>query len=142
MNKVSLIGRLGKDPEIRYTTGKEQMAIARLSLAVERKFSGKGSEKQTDWISCIAFGKTAENIGKYFHKGSRIGITGRIQTGSYEGKDGQTRYSFDVIIEDFDFIDSKNGGSKPAGGQQNEEAQPQEGYYTAEEDIDEEDLPF
>lgn len=97
MNNVNLIGRIGRDIDSRYTTGTEPKAVARFSLAVSR------NKDETDWINCVAFGRTAENIGKYFSKGSQIGITGRIQTGSYE-KDGVKHYTTDIIVDRFDFV--------------------------------------
>lgn len=136
MNKVNLIGRLGKDVEIRYAQNESQTAVGRFSLAVARKYSGADKEKQTDWISCVAFGKTAENISKYFKKGSGIGISGRIQTGSYKDKDGNTKYSFDVVVEDFDFIDKKDSTSAKNATTDNADIP-----YTTE-DADDDDLPF
>lgn len=134
MNKICLTGRLGKDVEMRYTQNENQTAVGRFSLAVARKYS-KGEEKQTDWFNCVAFGKTAENINKYFKKGSNIGISGRVQTGSYTDKDGKTRYNFDVVVEDFDFIDKKDATvSKNATVAESEP-------YTAEA-ADDDDLPF
>lgn len=102
MNKIWLMGYIGRDPEMRYTKGaKGDIAIAGFTLAVRRK------QEDTDWFNVTAFGKTAENICKYFKKGSRIAICGRVQTGSYEGKDGIKRARFDVIAEEFAFTESK-----------------------------------
>lgn len=130
MNKVILLGRLGRDPEIRYTSGEPAIAVTRFSIAVDRK-RRHDEEKQTDWFSCVAFGKTAEDIGKYFVKGSRIALSGRLQTGSYE-KEGQTVKTMDVVVEDFDFCDSK-AAVVPASSDDT--------AYT-EEDVDDDDLPF
>lgn len=105
MNIVMLIGRTTADPEVRYTQGEKSMAVARFSLAVDRRFK-KDGEQATDFINCVAFGKTAEFFEKYIHKGVKIAIQGRIQTGSYE-KDGQKRYTTDVIVEQVEFAESK-----------------------------------
>ena len=109
MNIVMLIGRTTADPEVRYTQGEKSMAVARFSLAVDRRFK-KDGEQATDFISCVAFGKTAEFFEKYIHKGVKIAIQGRIQTGSYE-KDGQKRYTTDVIVEQVEFAESKQAKS-------------------------------
>ncbi|PMC60716.1 single-stranded DNA-binding protein [Finegoldia magna] len=116
MNSVSLMGRLTRDPELRYTAN-TQMANARFVVAVNRKLSKEKRQEAenngyptADFISCIAWGKTAENIGNYFHKGNRISITGHIQTGSYE-KDGQRIYTTDVVVDSFDFIESNSSSS-------------------------------
>ena len=93
MNQVILMGRLTKDPEIKYTQGDNAMAIAKYNLAVDRMKKG-----EADFISCIAFGKSAEFAEKYLHKGTKIAVTGRIQTGSYTNKDGQKVYTTDVIV--------------------------------------------
>ena len=109
MNIVMLIGRTTADPEVRYTQGEKSMAVARFSLAVDRRFK-KDGEQATDFINCVAFGKTAEFFEKYIHKGVKIAIQGRIQTGSYE-KDGQKRYTTDVIVEQVEFAESKQAKS-------------------------------
>lgn len=110
MNKVVLIGRMTKDVDLRYTNGAQgQTAIARFSLAVDRR----GQNKETDFISCIAFGKTAENIQKYFAKGVKIAVSGRIQTGSYTKQDGTKVYTTDVVAEEFDFCE-KNAAQEQA----------------------------
>ena len=116
MNSVSLMGRLTRDPELRYTAN-TQMANARFVVAVNRKLSKEKRQEAenngyptADFISCIAWGKTAENICNYFHKGNRISITGHIQTGSYE-KDGQRIYTTDVVVDSFDFIESNSSSS-------------------------------
>lgn len=103
MNNVTLIGRLARDPEIRYSQGENQMAIARFTIAVDRNKKDAGA----DFISCVAFGKTAEFIEKYFSKGKKIGIIGHIQTGSYE-KDGAKVYTTDVIADQVEFVESKS----------------------------------
>ena len=107
MNKVLLLGRLTKDIELRYS--QSGVAFASFTLAVPRKFSKEGEKKQSDFISCKVFGKTAEFMSKYLAKGSQIAIEGRLQTGSYE-KDGVKHYTTDVMIESIDFADSKKSG--------------------------------
>ena len=108
MNKVIIIGRFTRDPEIKYSTGENVTATARFSLAVNRRFKNKEGNYDADFINCVAFGKTAEFIEKYFTKGMAIGITGRIQTGSYTNKEGQKVYTTDVVVEETEFIESKN----------------------------------
>lgn len=111
MNKVIIIGRFTRDPEIKYSTGENATATARFSLAVNRRFKNKEGNYDADFINCVAFGKTAEFIEKYFTKGMAIGITGRIQTGSYTNKEGQKVYTTDVVVEETEFIESKNKGT-------------------------------
>ncbi|EDT15897.1 TPA: single-stranded DNA-binding protein [Clostridium perfringens] len=106
MNKVVLIGRLTKDPELRFAAG-SGTAVARFTLAVNRQFK----KDEVDFISCIAFGKTGETIAQYITKGRQLAISGNIRTGSYEAQDGTRRYTTDVVVEGFDFIDSKNNSN-------------------------------
>lgn len=108
MNKAILIGRLTRDPEIRYTRGEKQMAVARYTLAVPRR-AAKDGQQAADFISCVAFDKAAEFAEKYFRQGMKIAITGRIQTGSYTNRDGQKIYTTDIIIEEQEFAESKKG---------------------------------
>ncbi|MEE0954537.1 MAG: single-stranded DNA-binding protein [Eubacterium sp.] len=115
MNKVILVGRLTRDPDIRYSNGENATQIARYTLAVDRRRrSGNqgGNEQEADFIGCVAFGKSAEFAEKYLHKGTKIGITGRIQTGRYTNRDGQTVYTTDVIVEDQEFMESKAAASR------------------------------
>lgn len=105
MNKVNLIGRTTHDIELRYTQSAEPLAVVRFSFAVNRK-----KKNETDFITCTAFGKTAETIHKYVSKGSQIGLSGRIQTGNYE-KDGKKVYTFEVVVEDFTFCGKKEDSS-------------------------------
>ena len=111
MNKVILMGRLVRDPEVRYSG---EMAVARFTLAVDRKFK-QGGESSADFISCVSFGKAAEFAEKYLHKGIKIAITGRIQTGSYTNKDGQRVYTTDVVVEEQEFCESKTIGTDGSG---------------------------
>lgn len=113
MNKVILCGRLTKDPEVRYSQGGEPMAIARYTLAVDRRRgrnTGDG-EQTADFISCVAFGKSGEFAEKYLKKGTKMIISGRIQTGSYTNKDGVKVYTTEVVVEDQEFAESKNSSS-------------------------------
>lgn len=107
MNKTVLIGRSTKDADVRYSQGDKPMAIARISLAVDRKFKQEG-QPTADFINCIAFGKTAEVIEKYVVKGTKIAVVGHIQTGSYTNKDGQKVYTTDVVIDELEFCESKS----------------------------------
>ena len=111
MNKVIIIGRFTRDPEIKYSTGENATATARFSLAVNRRFKNKEGNYDADFINCVAFGKTAEFIEKYFTKGMAIGITGRIQTGSYINNEGQKVYKTEVVVEETEFVESKNKGT-------------------------------
>lgn len=112
MNKVILMGRLTRDPEIRYSmNGSNATAIARFTLAVDRRFKQNGEEQSTDFISCIAFGKTAEFLEKYGHKGIKFVVEGRIQTGNYTNRDGQKVYTTDVVTENVEFAESKNSSN-------------------------------
>ena len=111
MNKVMLVGRLTRDPELRYSTGENATATARFSVAVNRRFKNAEGNYDADFINCVAFGKTAEFIEKYFRKGMAIGLTGRIQTGSYTNKDGQKVYTTDVVVEETEFVESKGASS-------------------------------
>ena len=115
MNKVILMGRLTRDPDVRYSQGENSTAVARYSLAEDRRFS-RNDENSTDFINIVAFGKAGEFAEKYLHKGTKVLVTGRIQTGSYTNKEGQKVYTTDVVAEDQEFAESKNAaGSAPAG---------------------------
>ena len=107
MNKVTLIGRVVRDAEIRYSQGANTTCVARYTLAVDRKFKQEG-QPTADFINCIAFGKLGEFAEKYLHKGVKIAVTGRIQTGSYKNKDGNTVYTTDVVVEEQEFCESKS----------------------------------
>ena len=120
MNKVIEIGRLTKDPEIRYSQGENTTCIARYTLAVDRKFKQEG-QQTADFINCIAFGKLGEFAEKYLHKGTKIAVTGRIQTGSYKNKDGNTVYTTDVVVEEQEFCESKSqSNSQPQPARSND----------------------
>ena len=111
MNKVILMGRLTKDPEVRYAQGDNESAVARYSLAVDRKFKRDG-EPTADFINCVAFGRSAEFAEKYLRQGTKIAIVGRIQTGSYTNKDGQKVYTTDIVVEEQEFAESKASQSE------------------------------
>lgn len=116
MNKVILMGRLTRDPEVRYSQGTNgSMAIARYSLAVPRKFKREG-EPDCDFINCVAFGKNGEFADMYLHQGMKIAVTGRIQTGNYTNKDGVKVYTTDIVVEEHEFCESKNAGAQNEGG--------------------------
>ena len=162
MNKVILMGRLTRDPDVRYSQNSNQMAIARYSLAVDRRFKRDG-EPDADFINCVAFGKSGEFAEKYFRKGMRVVVTGRIQTGSYTNRDGQKVYTTDVVVEDQEFAESKAasdrnaadynsnnsyGGNSYGGGSSYQQPArpmpsqaPADGFMNIPEGIDEE-LPF
>ena len=147
MNKVILMGRLTRDPDVRYTQGENPMAIARYTLAVDRRFKREG-EATADFISCVAFGKQAEFAEKYFRQGIRIVITGRIQTGSYTNRDGNKVYTTDVVVEEQEFAESKNAqnGAEGSSNTQSNTAAGQptvdpDGFMNIPDGIDEE-LPF
>ena len=147
MNKVILMGRLTRDPEVRYTQGDNAMAIARYTLAVDRRFNRNNGDDQTaDFIGCVAFGRAGEFAEKYFRKGTKIAVTGRIQTGSYTNKDGVKVYTTDIIAEDIEFAESKNssgGDGGYTGGQSSRPAPASagDGFMNIPDGIDEE-LPF
>ena len=117
MNKVILMGRLTRDPEVRYSqNGDSNLAIARYTLAVDRRFQKNGGDQQADFISCVAFGRSGEFAEKYFKQGTKICIEGRIQTGSYTNKDGAKVYTTEVVVENQEFAESKASAAGNAGG--------------------------
>ena len=128
MNKLILMGRLTRDPEVRYSAGENSTAVARYTLAVDRRFRRNNDGEQTaDFIGCVAFGRSAEFAEKYFRQGLKVIVTGRIQTGSYTNKDGQRVYTTDVVVEDQEFAESKaasmaNGGDGYQTGYQQSQA--------------------
>lgn len=143
MNKVILMGRLTRDPEVRYSKGEEPIAIARYTLAVDRRYrKGSDGEQAADFIGCVAFGKAAEFAEKYFHQGIKITVAGRIQTGSYTNKEGQKVYTTDVVIEEQEFAESKAAGSPAAGDVQSVQGSGDgDGFLNIPDGIDDE-LPF
>lgn len=112
MNRVILMGRIVRDPDVRYTSGEKPMAVARYTLAVDRKFKRDG-EQTADFISCVAFGKQGQFAENYLHQGMKMVVVGRIQTGSYTNKDGQRVYTTDVVVEEHEFAESKSANENP-----------------------------
>ena len=149
MNKVILMGRLTRNPEVRYTSGENSLAIARYTLAVDRKIR-KDGDATADFIPCVVFGRSAEFVEKYFRKGLKITIAGRIQTGSYTNRDGQKVYTTEVVVEDQEFAESKASSDSYAASHPRtsapEASMPNpgtaaEGFMNIPDGIDEE-LPF
>ena len=151
MNKIILMGNLTRDPEVRYTSGENPLAITRFGIAVNRRFQSRNSQNggnDVDFINCVAFGRTGENINKFFTKGRKIAVSGRLQTSSWEDNNGQKRTSTEVVVEDFDFCDRKGegeGGSYSGAPSYNNAPAANtagEKFYDVSEDVDEENLPF
>lgn len=145
MNKVILMGRPTRDPEVRYGQGDNPTAVARYTLAVDRKYKRDG-EQSADFISCVAFGKAAEFAEKYIKQGIKIAVTGSIRTGSYTNKDGNKVYTTDIVVEEHEFAESKGGSrsnnnSVSPGQQDNKPYTDKDGFMNIPDGIDEE-LPF
>lgn len=140
MNKVILIGRFTRDPEVRYTQGEKSMAVARFTLAVNRIYKRDG-EQEADFISCAAFGKSAEFIEKYFFKGMKIAIHGRIQTGSYTNREGNKVYTTDVVVEGQEFVESKKTTEQSRDSGTSGVAADSDGFLSLPDGIDD-TLPF
>ena len=146
MNKVILMGRLTRDPEVRYSQGENRMAVARYTLAVDRRARRDG-EQSADFISCVAFGKAGEWAEKWLRKGIKIAITGRIQTGSYTNREGQKVYTTDVVIEEQEFAESRaasEGNSQNQGQSQGRQqpSQAGDGFMSIPDGVDDDELPF
>ena len=146
MNKVILMGRLTRDAEIRYSQGESSTAIARFSLAVDRRFRRDNDEQTADLINCVAFNKTAEFLERFGRKGTKFVLEGRIQTGSYTNKDGQRVYTTDVVVENIEFAESKNsnggdGYSGAGASAPSPSGAAGDGFMNIPDGIDEE-LPF
>ena len=137
MNKVILIGNLTRDPDTRYSTGENATCIARFSIAVQRMAKKADGTTEADFINCVAFGKTGEFIEKYFKKGSKIAISGRIQTGSYTNKDGVKVYTTDVVCENVEFCSSKK-----SDGEKETNTKVNDGFVDIPDDVDDDSLPF
>lgn len=147
MNKVILMGRLTRDPEIRYAQNENSTCIANYALAVDRKYKRQGDEQTADFIRCVAMGKGGEFAEKYLHQGTKIVVEGRIQTGSYTNKDGQRVYTTDVMVESQEFAESKaasqqNGNSQPSAPSRPEPAQASDDGFMNIPDAIEEEMPF
>lgn len=135
MNKVILIGRLTSDPEVRYSQAQEPIAIARYTLAVNRRFK-KDGDQEADFIRCVSFGKQGEFAEKYLHKGMKIAVAGRIQTGSYTDNDGKKVYTTDIVVEEHEFCESKGSNGQAPAPQTDAD-----GFMNLDE-ISDEELPF
>lgn len=145
MNKVILLGRLARDPETRYGGANDSMAVCRYTLAVDKKFK-KDGEAIADFINCISFGKSAEFAEKYFTKGLRVAVSGRIQTGSYTNRDGQKVYTTDVVVEEHEIAQSRSEASNQQESNRQPEISPygkdkDNGFMNIPDGIDDE-LPF
>ena len=144
MNRAILMGRLTRDPEVRYSSGEKSMAIARYTLAVDRGFKrgGDSNEQTADFIPCIAFDKAGEFAEKYFRQGMRVLISGRIQTGSYTNKEGQKVYTTEVIIDTQEFADSKGDSTEAKSKGRQESNVDADGFLNIPDGVDDEGLPF
>lgn len=145
MNKVFLIGRLTADPEVRYTAGENAMAIGTYTLAVDRRFKKEGDTQTADFLRCISFGKSAEFVKNYLHKGTKMVVEGRIQTGSYTNKDGVKVYTTDIIVENQEFAESKSAAQNSANATNANNGvtgTAMEDIMNAPEGVDEVELPF
>ena len=146
MNKVILMGRLTRDPEVRYSqSGDGQLALARYTIAVDRRFRRDGDQQTADFISCVAFGRQGEFAEKYLHQGTKILVEGRIQTGSYTNKDGNKVYTTEVVVENSEFAESKaNASNTSNGGFQKSEPTSSvgEGFINIPDGVEDEGLPF
>lgn len=147
MNKVILMGRLTRDPEIRYANNENNTCIANYTLAVDRRFKRQGEEQTADFIRCVAMGKSGEFAEKYLHQGTKIAVEGRIQTGSYTNKEGQKVYTTDVFVESQEFAESKAASQQNGNGQAATPQRPKsakadnDGFMNIPDGIEEE-LPF
>lgn len=149
MNKVILMGRLTRDPEVRYSQGTEPIAIARYTLAVDRRGrrDASGNDQTADFIPCVAFGKLGEVAEKYLRQGTKMVVTGRIQTGSYTNKDGNKVYTTEIIVEDQEFAESKNSNNGGGSGSSENStptapaSEPADGFMSIPDGIEDE-LPF
>lgn len=139
MNKVILMGRLTRSPEVRYSQGAEPVAVARYTLAVNRRFKRK-DEPEADFIPCVAFGESGEFAEKYFRKGQLVGVIGRLQVRSWEDKEGKKHWTTEVIIEEQHFAESKAAQEKAATKESGQA--PADGFYPINEGVEDEDLPF
>ena len=144
MNKVILMGRLTRDPDVRYSD--QSSAVARFTLAVDRRFKRDGDQQTADFISCVAFGKTGEFIERYCHQGTKLVVEGRIQTGSYTNRDGNKVYTTDVVAENVEFAESKAAAVNNEGGYQAARPEPSsaagDGFMNIPDGVEDEGLPF
>lgn len=139
MNKVILMGRLVRDPEVRYSQGAEPIAVARYTLAVDRRFQKNSQNREADFLGCVAFGKSGEFAEKYFKKGQMVSIVGHLQTRSWDDQEGKKRWSTEVIVDEQYFCGGKaENNSAPAQAP----AASSDGFYPVDEKVEDEDLPF
>lgn len=141
MNKVILMGRLTREPDIRQSQGENAQSIARYTLAVDRRFRRQDGEQQADFISCVAFGRSAEFADKYLHQGTKIAIEGRIQTGSYTKNDGTKVYTTDVVVENQEFAESK-AASQTQEAPAPAPEEPKDEWMDIPDGLEQEQLPF
>ena len=141
MNRVILMGRLIRDPEVRYTNGENSMAVARYTLVVDRGIKKQG-EQSADFIQCVAFSKAAEFAEKYFRQGMRVLVSGRLQTGSYTNREGQKVYTTDVILDSQEFADSKGESTEAKSKGRQECNVDADGFLSIPDGVDDEGLPF
>lgn len=143
MNKVMLMGRLVRDPEVRYATGSEPVAVARYTLAVNRRFRKQG-ESEADFIGCVAFGKSGEFAEKYFRKGQMVAIVGRIQVRSWDDSEGKKRWSTDVVVEEQHFAESRASAEshREAAAGKPQAPAGNDGFFPVNESVEDDDLPF
>ena len=145
MNKVILMGRLTRDPEVRYSQGASQTAVARYSVAVDRRFKREG-EPDADFFNCTSFGKQAEFVERYLHKGTKVVLSGRVQNDNYTNKDGQRVYTTDVVIEDQEFAESKSSAASSEAAytpsRSNPAAPAGDGFMNIPDGVEDEGLPF
>lgn len=144
MNKCILVGRLTRDPETRYSQGENAMAITRFSIAVNRRFKNKEGNYEADFPNCVCYGKTAEFVEQYFKKGMAIGVVGRLTTGSYTNKDGVKVYTTDVVVEEAEFVESKNSGGASANSDtpSNNNVSSNNDFMSIPDGIENSELPF
>lgn len=140
MNKCILVGRLTKDPETRIAQGDNGATITRFSIAVNRRFKNKDGVYEADFPNCVCYGKTSEFVERYFKKGMAIGITGRLTTGSYTNKDGQKVYTTDVVVEEAEFVESKNSSS--SDNNQSARVNKNTDFMNIPDSVEDEGLPF
>lgn len=143
MNKVILMGRLTKDPDVRWSQGEKSVAIGRFTIAVDRKFKKEGDSQTADFINCLVLGKTAEFAEKYLKKGVKIALEGRIQTGSYTNKDGVKVYTTEVMVESVEFAESKASSTANSTAESVQTTAPDnDGFMNIPDNVDDEGLPF
>lgn len=142
MNKIILMGRLTRDPEIRYSQGATPTAVANFSLAVDRKFKRSGDSTTADFFNCVAFGKQAEFVEKYLKQGTKILLTGRLQNNNYTDKNGNKVFSVQVIAEEMEFAESKKAAANDEEDMRPRPTEDEDGFVNVPDDLDDDELPF